>query len=74
MWNSPNITTLPRRPVAPSSTSRCIARSHAARCERSAAFDTPVDPLVRKTLLGVLAAPDAWQRGGRRAVASIPAR
>ena len=51
MWNRPNITTVPRRPVAPSSTSRWMARSQAARCESTAPFDTPVEPLVRNTLL-----------------------
>jgi hypothetical protein len=52
MWNRPNITTKPRRSVAPPSLSRWMARSQVARCESTAPFDTPVDPLVRKTTAG----------------------
>ncbi len=68
MWNRPNMTTVPRRPGAPSSTSRWTARSHVARCESTAPFDTPVEPLVRNTLLASSLLPDAGERRGRRAV------
>src|SRR5215213_2474334 len=70
MWNRPNITTYPRRPVAPLSTSCSMARNHAARCDTIAPLDTPVDPLVRKMLLmssdvptrgGAVVDPDACQ-------------
>ena len=61
MWNSPNITTYPRRPVAPVSTSCSMARNHAARCETIAPLDTPVEPLVRKMLL---MSSDVPTRGG----------
>src|SRR5437763_6336244 len=57
MWKNPNMTTSPARPGEPSSVSRATARSQLARCDSTAAFATPVDPLVRNTAQGSSAVP-----------------